>query len=192
MTELCSLTWCVRSRCGRTVSAPARHQVRPVWRDVGWGRQGSLCCMPRDVGLHGPLRPAPPERPVRLAPGARPRPDPQRHLATEATYSPGELKRPNVNGRCRSRPRTRGTSSRARVSDMGRGMNGRGATGDRPVGFQNSAAAADLRFQAAGSYSLITPPRTGRRRILRWTGSGTGDSGRGGRSCSARCGRRVL
>ena len=60
------------------------------------------------------------------------------------------------------------------------------------VGFQNSATASDQRFQAAGSYSLIRPPRTGRRRILPWTGSGTGDSGRGGRSCSARCGRCVL
>ena len=61
-----------------------------------------------------------------------------------------------------------------------------------PVGFQNSATASDQRFQAAGSYWLISPPRTGRRRILPWTGSGTGDSGRGGRSCSARCGRCVL
>ena len=61
-----------------------------------------------------------------------------------------------------------------------------------PVGFQNSATASDQRFQAAGSYWLISPPRTGRRRILPWTGSGTGDSGRGGRSCRARCGRCVL
>ena len=35
-----------------------------------------------------------------------------------------------------------------------------------PVGFQNSAVALDQRFQAAGSYSLMSPPRTGRRRIL--------------------------
>ena len=34
------------------------------------------------------------------------------------------------------------------------------------VGFQNSAMASDQRFQAAGSYWLISPPRTGRRRIL--------------------------
>ena len=60
------------------------------------------------------------------------------------------------------------------------------------VGFQNSATAADQRFQAAGSYWLIKPPRIGRRRILPWTGSGTGASGRGGRSCSARCGRCPL
>lgn len=33
------------------------------------------------------------------------------------------------------------------------------------VGFQNSATAADLRFQAARSYSLISPPRIGRRLI---------------------------
>src|SRR3954451_6694972 len=40
-------------------------------------------------------------------------------------------------------------------------------------------------FQAAGSYWLISPPRTGRRRILPRSGSGTGDSGRGGRSWRA-------
>ena len=61
-----------------------------------------------------------------------------------------------------------------------------------PVGFQNSATGADLRFQAARSYSLISPPRTGRR-LIRWRSrSGAGWSGRGGRSCSARCGRRPL
>jgi hypothetical protein len=32
--------------------------------------------------------------------------------------------------------------------------------------------ASDQRFQAAGSYSLISPPRTGRRWILRQAGSG--------------------
>jgi PPOX class probable F420-dependent enzyme len=62
----------------------------------------------------------------------------------------------------------------------------------KPVGCQNAATASDLRFQAAGSYSLRRPPRMGRRRILPWTGSGTGDVGRGGRSRSARCGRAVL
>jgi hypothetical protein len=46
--------------------------------------------------------------------------------------------------------------------------------------------------QAADSYSLSKPPRTGRRRILPWAGWGTGDPGRGGRSCSARCGRCLL
>ena len=35
-----------------------------------------------------------------------------------------------------------------------------------PVGFQNSAMALDQRFQAADSYSLMSPPRIGRRRIL--------------------------
>jgi hypothetical protein len=39
-----------------------------------------------------------------------------------------------------------------------------------PVGFQNSADASGLRFPAAGSYSLINPPRTGRRRIPRVSG----------------------
>ena len=61
-----------------------------------------------------------------------------------------------------------------------------------PLGFQNAAMAPDQRFQAAVSYSLRRPPRIGRRRILPWTGSGTGDVGRGGRNCSARCGRAVL
>jgi len=32
-----------------------------------------------------------------------------------------------------------------------------------PVGFQNSAAVPDLGFYAARSYSLMRPPRTGRR-----------------------------
>ena len=36
-----------------------------------------------------------------------------------------------------------------------------------PVGFLDSATGADLRFQAARSYSLISPPRTGRR-LIRW------------------------
>ena len=46
--------------------------------------------------------------------------------------------------------------------------------------------------QAAGSYWLISPPRTGRRRILPRTGSGKGDRRRGGCSWRARCGRCVL
>ena len=61
-----------------------------------------------------------------------------------------------------------------------------------PVGFQNPVAPDDQRFQAARSYSLISPPRTGRRRIGPWIGSRSSASGRGGRSCSARCGRLVL
>jgi hypothetical protein len=36
-----------------------------------------------------------------------------------------------------------------------------------PVGFQNSATGVDLRLQAARSYSLISPPSTGRR-MTRW------------------------
>jgi hypothetical protein len=35
----------------------------------------------------------------------------------------------------------------------------------RPVGFHNSIVGADLRFHAACAYSLITPPRIGRRLI---------------------------
>jgi hypothetical protein len=60
------------------------------------------------------------------------------------------------------------------------------------VGFHNPVMASHQRFQAAGSSWLISPPGTGRRRILPSAGSGTGAFGRGGRSCSARCGRRAL
>jgi hypothetical protein len=35
-----------------------------------------------------------------------------------------------------------------------------------PAGFQKSAMALDQRFQPAGSYSLMSPLRIGRRRIL--------------------------
>jgi transposase InsO family protein len=42
------------------------------------------------------------------------------------------------------------------------------------------------------SYSLISPPRIGWRLIRFWARFGTGRSGRGGRSRSARCGRRPL
>ena len=35
-----------------------------------------------------------------------------------------------------------------------------------PVGCQNSAAVRDQRFQAAGSYWLMRPPRIGRRQLL--------------------------
>jgi hypothetical protein len=35
------------------------------------------------------------------------------------------------------------------------------------VGFQNSAAGVDLQFQAERSYSLMRPPRMGRR-LIRW------------------------
>jgi hypothetical protein len=48
-----------------------------------------------------------------------------------------------------------------------------------PVGFQNSATGLDLGFYAARSYSLIRPPRTGRRLIRSWERSATGWSGRG-------------
>ena len=43
-----------------------------------------------------------------------------------------------------------------------------------PVGFQNSATAIDLGFYAARSYSLMKPPRTGRRLIRSWKRSATG------------------
>jgi hypothetical protein len=50
-----------------------------------------------------------------------------------------------------------------------------------PVGFQNSATGLDLGFHAARSYSLMRPPRTGRRWIRLRERPATGWSGRGGR-----------
>jgi hypothetical protein len=37
-----------------------------------------------------------------------------------------------------------------------------------PAGFQNRASGDDLRVHAARSYSLISPPRTGRRLTRSW------------------------
>src|ERR1019366_8463149 len=48
-----------------------------------------------------------------------------------------------------------------------------------PVGFQNSATSLDLGFYAAPSYSLMRPPRTGRRLIRSWERSATGGAGPG-------------
>ena len=62
----------------------------------------------------------------------------------------------------------------------------------QPVGFRNSAIGPDLGFYAARSYSLMRPPRTVRRLIRSWERSATGWSGRGGRSCRLRWGRRPL
>jgi len=50
----------------------------------------------------------------------------------------------------------------------------------RPVGFQNSATGLDLGFYAARSYSLMRPPRMGRRWVRFWDGSAAGCSGRAG------------
>jgi hypothetical protein len=50
----------------------------------------------------------------------------------------------------------------------------------QPVGFENSVMGSGLRVQAARSYSLISPPSTGRRLIRRESRSGAGRSGRGG------------
>src|SRR5690349_12374085 len=58
-----------------------------------------------------------------------------------------------------------------------------------PVGCQNLAIVAGQTFQAARSYSLMGPPRTGRRLISFWERS-TGWSGRGG--CSWRAARTPL
>ena len=61
-----------------------------------------------------------------------------------------------------------------------------------PVRFQNSAICPDLGFYAARSYSLMRPPRAGRRWIRYWERSATGRSGRGGWSWRLRWGRRPL
>ena len=61
-----------------------------------------------------------------------------------------------------------------------------------PVGFQVSATGLDLGFYAARSYSLMRPPRTGRRLISSCERWATGWPGRGGRSCWLRWGRRPL
>ena len=60
------------------------------------------------------------------------------------------------------------------------------------VGCQNSVTGLDLAFYALRSYSLIRPPRTGRRLIRSRERSATGWSGRGGRSWRPRWGRRPL
>ena len=49
-----------------------------------------------------------------------------------------------------------------------------------PVGFLNSATGVELGFYAACSYSLMRPPRTGRRLIRSWERSAGGWSGLGG------------
>ena len=53
---------------------------------------------------------------------------------------------------------------------------------DRAILAALSATGPDLGFYAARSYSLMRPPRTGRRWIRSWERSATGWSGRGGRS----------
>jgi hypothetical protein len=50
-----------------------------------------------------------------------------------------------------------------------------------PAGFQKSATGPDLGLYAVRSYSLMRPPRRGRRLIRSWERSATGWSGRGGR-----------
>jgi hypothetical protein len=61
-----------------------------------------------------------------------------------------------------------------------------------PVGFQNSATGLDLGLYEARSYSLMRPPRAGRRLIRSVARSATGWSGRGGWSWRLRWGRRPL
>ena len=66
-------------------------------------------------------------------------------------------------------PTARTTTSAVRTSSTGR-IAANLRAGLRPtdlVGFQNSTAGVDLQFQAVRSYSLIRPPRMGRR-LIRW------------------------
>ena len=64
--------------------------------------------------------------------------------------------------------------------------------GPPPVGFQKSATYAEQRLHATRSYSLIKPPRIGRRLMRWWVRSATGWVGSGGRRSQARWGRRPL
>src|SRR6266536_3518688 len=60
------------------------------------------------------------------------------------------------------------------------------------VGFQNPADWSDLGLYAVRSYSLMRPPRMGRRLIRSWVRLTAGRSERGGCNCSARWGRLPL
>ena len=60
------------------------------------------------------------------------------------------------------------------------------------AGFLNSVTGVELGFYAARSYSLMRPPRTGRRLIRSWERSAGGWSGCGGCSWRLRWGRRPL
>ena len=62
----------------------------------------------------------------------------------------------------------------------------------RACGVSELGHCAGLRFYAARSYSLMRPPRIGRRWIRSQERSATGWSGRGGRSWRLRWGRRPL
>jgi hypothetical protein len=59
-------------------------------------------------------------------------------------------------------------------------------------GARTRSLAAELGFYAARSYSLMSPPRTGRRWIRSRARSATGWSGKGGWSRRLRWGRRPL
>jgi putative intracellular protease/amidase len=63
---------------------------------------------------------------------------------------------------------------------------------EKPCGVPELGHRPDLGFYAVRSYSLIRTPRTGRRLIRSLARSATGWSGRGGRSCRLRWGRRPL
>jgi hypothetical protein len=78
-----------------------------------------------------------------------------------------------------------------RAAALGHFTVARDAAKDR-VGRQKSATCGDLLFYAARWYSWMRPPRTGRRSMCGRDRSATGRSGRGGRSCRLRCGRRRL
>jgi hypothetical protein len=110
-----------------------------------------------ELALRADFRVCGERTPVRAAGDpARDHPRGGRHPAAAAADRPGPGQEPRVYGPVRRRPG--GAADRA----------------GRPVGFRNSATSSDLGFYAARSYSLMKPPRTGRRLIRSWERSAAG------------------
>jgi hypothetical protein len=96
-----------------------------------------------------------------------------RRAAPDQSAAPARLGRPRRSRRADPAPADTTTSTPARHSRH------RPALALPPAGFHNSATGADLGFYAIRSYSLIRPPRTGRRWTRSRERSATGWSGRG-------------
>jgi hypothetical protein len=163
-------------------------RVRPMSGSSGAGSAAGcshpFACPRPGPGPHGA---GPRQRAVRRGQSrGRPR---RRAAAGQTTRRPRAW--PLAGGKLFMRPAPPGSRPGARESWTGSGS-GRPAGRRRPVGFQNSATGLDLGVYAAGSYSLIRPPRTARRLIRSWEGSAAGWSGRGGRRWRLRWGRRPL
>ena len=97
-------------------------------------------------------------------------------------------------GELATRERSRDRGPRRDTVPAGEQRRGKdqGAGQPQPVVFQNSATGVDLGVYAARRYSLMRPPRTGRRLIRFCERSAMGWSARGGRSSRLRWGRRPL